>query len=225
MKLRALLLGLIAFSTSRAETPLSLTGRVTSAEEGPMEGVLVGARKVGSTITMTVVSDVQGRYQFPASKLAPGRYALRIRAVGYDLEGPTTAEVGSKPTVADLRLRKTTDLAAQLSNAEWLASLPGTEPQKASIRNCTHCHTLERIMRSGFDTGAMAKVVERMSTYPQLSFPLMPQKLVAARIGGGEDPLEQRQEGWRRQAQYLSTVNLSSTDHWKYLFQTHPRPK
>jgi hypothetical protein len=47
-----------------------------------------------------------------------------------------------------------------------------------------------------------------MSTYPQLSFPLMPQKLVAPRIGGGEDPLEQKMEGWRRQAAYLSTVNL-----------------
>jgi streptogramin lyase len=28
-----------------------------------------------------------------------------------------------------------------------------------------------------------------MSTYPQLSFPMMVQKLVAPRIGGGEDPL------------------------------------
>ena len=80
-------------------------------------------------------------------------------------------------------------------------------------------------MRSRADVDAMVKVVERMSTYPQLSFPLMPQKLVAARIGGGEDPLEQRLEGWRRQAQYLSTVDLSSTDHWKYPFKTHPRPK
>ena len=80
-------------------------------------------------------------------------------------------------------------------------------------------------MRSRGDADALVKVVERMSTYPQLSFPLMPQKLVAARIGGGEDPLEQRMEGWRKQAQYLSTVNRSSTDQWKYSFKTHPRPK
>ena len=51
------------------------------------------------------------------------------------------------------------------------------------------------------------------------------QKLVAARVGGGEDPLEQRQAGWRRQAQYLSTVNLSKGDHWSYALKTHPRPK
>ena len=51
-----------------AETPapIALTGHVTSAEEGPMEGVLVGAKKTGSTVTVTVVSDEKGRFQFPA---------------------------------------------------------------------------------------------------------------------------------------------------------------
>jgi virginiamycin B lyase len=204
---------------------VALEGRVSSVEEGKMEGVLISARRASSTITVTVVSNSQGVYRFPSSKLSPGRYTLRIRAVGYDLESPGTVEISpNKTSTADLKLRKAADIAAQLSNAEWLASLPGTEQQKASIRNCTHCHTMERIMRSRAGVDAMAKIIERMSSYPQLSFPLMPQKLIAPRIGGGEDPLEQRQEGWRRQAQYLSTVNLSSTDYWKFPFRPHARP-
>src|SRR6516162_2786472 len=103
----------------RAETSPSyaLTGRVSSAEEGPMEGVLIGAKKAGSTITVTVVSDEQGRYRFPSPKLPPGQYALRIRAVGYDLVSPSSIEVGAGTTVADLKLRKAADPAAQLSNA------------------------------------------------------------------------------------------------------------
>ncbi|MBZ5607129.1 MAG: carboxypeptidase regulatory-like domain-containing protein [Acidobacteriia bacterium] len=236
MNLRACLVAITVFSAlacfqaapGRAQTAASiaLSGRVSSAEEGPMEGVLVSAKREGSTITVTVVSDEHGRYRFPAAKLPPGRYALRIRAVGYDLDGPSTVEVGAGHSAsADLKLRKAADLASQLSNAEWFASLPGTEQQKASVRNCTHCHTMERILRSRADADGMAKIIERMSTYPQLAFPLMPQKLVAARIGGGEDPLEHRLAGWRRQAQYLSTVDLSSTDQWKYAFKTHPRPK
>ncbi|MEO8052344.1 MAG: carboxypeptidase regulatory-like domain-containing protein [Acidobacteriota bacterium] len=204
---------------------VALSGLVSSTEEGPMEGVLVSAKKAGSTITITVVSDEQGRYQFPSSKLAPGQYALRIRAGGYDLASPSTIDISADKTTADLKLRPAADPASQLSNAEWFASLPGTEQQKASVRNCTHCHTLERIMRSRADANGLVKVVERMSTYPQLSFPLLPQKLVAARVGGGEDPLEQKLEGWRKQAQYLSTVNLSSTDQWKYPFKFHSRPK
>jgi virginiamycin B lyase len=217
----------LALVSLRAETAstIALTGQVTSTEEGPMEGVLVSAKKAGSTITITVVSDEKGRFRFPSSKMPPGRYALRIRAADYDLETPGDVETTANKTVtSDLKLHKAADPAAQLSNAEWLASLPGTAQQKASIRNCTHCHTLERIMRSRYNADTFVPVIERMSTYPQLSFPLMPQKLVAARIGGGEDPLEQKMEGWRRQAQYLSTLNLSGSDSWQYSFKNHPRP-
>src|SRR4051794_21105008 len=49
-----------------------LSGTITSAEEGAMEGVLVSAKRVGSTITVTVASDAEGRYAFPAAKLEPG---------------------------------------------------------------------------------------------------------------------------------------------------------
>src|SRR5881409_4435248 len=76
--------------TFPAETSSSvaLTGLVTSAEEGPMEGVIVSAKKASSTITVSVVSDEQGRYRFPSAKLEPGTYSLRIRAVGYERERP-----------------------------------------------------------------------------------------------------------------------------------------
>src|SRR5262249_52877967 len=65
--------------TGAAQTGVALTGQV-SAEEGAMEGVLVSAKKAGSTITITVLSDSQGRYSFPAGRLEPGQYALSIRA-------------------------------------------------------------------------------------------------------------------------------------------------
>ena len=211
---------------AQSASSVALTGQVSSQEEGQMEGVLVSAKQAGSTITVTAVSDSKGRYSFPSSKLPPGDYALHIRAGGYDLETPASVEIGlDKSTIADLKLHKAADPASQLSNAEWFASMPGTAQQKASVKNCTHCHTLERVMRSRADADAMTKIVERMTTYPQLAFPLMPQKLVAKRIGPGEDPLEQRLEGWRRQAEYLSSVNLSTQDHWKFAFKTHPRPK
>jgi virginiamycin B lyase len=232
MRLRIALLALmiagVAFvytRTARTQSTIALSGRVSSTEEGPMEGVLISARKTGSTITITVVSDEQGRFQFPAAKLPPGQFSLAVRAVGYDLENARALEISpDRPTTVDLKLIKTNNLASQLSNAEWLESFPGTEQQKASVRACTHCHTLERVARSRYDADKLTAVIERMSTYPQLSFPLMIQKLVAARIGGGEEPLEQRQEGWRRQAQYLTTVNLSAGE-WSYAFKKHPRPQ
>ena len=211
----------------RAQTPesVALTGQVTSADESAMEGVLVSVKKTGSPVTVTVVTDQQGRYRFPQSRVEPGSYAVRIRATGYDLQRAAAVEIlSNKTATADLKLQKTRDLAAQLSNAEWLASVPGTDAQKASIRPCTHCHTLERVLRTRYDADTWVSVIERMSTYPQLSFPLKIQKLPAPRIGGGPDSPEQRRAAWRRQAEYLATINLSAGPQWSYALKTLPRP-
>src|ERR1700722_10780045 len=71
----------------------TLSGHVRSIEEGAMEGVLVSAHRDGSNITLTVVTDTQGRYVFPAERLTPGHYALAIRAVGYDLAGTSAVDI------------------------------------------------------------------------------------------------------------------------------------
>src|SRR5262245_28393301 len=132
-----------------AQTPsAALTGLVSSAEEPAMEGVLVSATKAGSNITVSVVTGADGRYSFPTSRLAPGQYALAVRAVGYELDQPSKIDIGAgdaaKSATADLGLRKTADLAAQLSNGEWLASIPGTDQQKGQLLNCVGCHTVQR---------------------------------------------------------------------------------
>jgi len=63
----------------------ALAGTVSSQADGPMEGVLVGAKREGSTISTWVVSNAQGQYSFPRDRMQPGRYAISIRAVGYEL--------------------------------------------------------------------------------------------------------------------------------------------
>src|SRR6266568_4660760 len=133
----------------------ALTGRVSSQEEGAMEGVLVSAKRTGSKVTVTVISNQQGQYSFPAARLEPGQYSLRIRAVGYELEDPRPVEVNAQTsTTLDLKLRKTQDVSRQLSNGEWLMSMTGTEEQKQNFLGCTTCHTLERIVRSQHDAVA-----------------------------------------------------------------------
>src|SRR5204863_8147413 len=82
-----------------AGPPPPLTGRVISAEEGAMEGVLVSARRAGSTITTTVVTNRRGEYRVPPGRLEPGRYALRIGVAGFALEGRESAAFASKSPV------------------------------------------------------------------------------------------------------------------------------
>jgi streptogramin lyase len=203
--------------------PAALTGQVSSAEEGFMEGVLVSARKADSAITITVVSDPQGRYTFPRSRLEPGRYSLRIRAMGYDLDDPGPVTIApEKAATADLKLRKTKDLAAQITNAEWILSAPGNDQEKGFLLNCVNCHTLERVMRSRHNTEEFLKVLERMGTYANGATPLHPQTRRAARLL--EERGEARQRTQQRQAEYLSATNLSSGPTWPYALKTLPRP-
>src|SRR5437868_13007280 len=85
----------------------ALTGKVSSQAEGAMEGVIVGAKKVGSTITTWVVSNAQGQYSFPRDRMEPGKYVVSIRAVGYELPS-TSVDVSAQPAHLDLQLHKVT---------------------------------------------------------------------------------------------------------------------
>ena len=209
-----------------AQSQAALTGVVSSAEEPAMEGVLVTVKQAGSKRATTVITGSDGRYQFPRTRLEPGTYAVSIRAVGFDLASePTVAIAASGTTTANLTLRKAHNLASQLTNSEWLASFPGTDQQRASVRGCAHCHTMGLVTTSKHDAESFTKVVERMSGYPPLAFPLMPQRTPAPRIGPGAVSREQQVQGWRQQAEYLSTLNLGGgRTSWNYAFKTFPRP-
>ena len=208
------------FVEVQAQSAAGLTGKVTSAEEGPMEGVVVSARKDDSTMTVSAVSDKQGHFSFPASRLEPGRYTLKARAVGYDLDGSNAVDVATgKVAEADLKLKKTRNLSAQLTNAEWLLSLPGTDEHKKFLLNCNGCHTLERIVKSTHTAEEFLQVFERMGTYYPGSTPTKPQRLVgtARRMGptrGGNAEMV---------ARWLSTVNLSQQETRQYPLKTLPR--
>jgi virginiamycin B lyase len=208
---------LIAAAQPEVTHAQMLTGSVSSAAEGAMEGVLVSAQKVGSPITVTVVSDEHGRFRFPDGQISSGHYALRIRATGYDLDGPHSADVGTAPADVAIKLRPTADLAAQLTNTEWLMSMPGTPQQKRPLIECMSCHTFERIVRSTYGAEAFVPVLARMARYANNTTPARVQIRVAKRVV--------RDDLVRKLADYLATVNLSRGPTWPYELQTLPRPK
>ncbi len=205
----------------RAEGGAAITGVISSDAEGAMEGVVVTARKAAAKFSVSVVTDEKGRYSFPANRLEPGKYALTIRAVGYDLGNKKSAEAdvaSEQTTTVNLKLAKTKRLSSQLSNAEWIESIPGTEDQKAPLLNCVSCHTLERIMRSTYNAEEWTHIIHRMRGYAAVSQPIKPQRLMdPARAG----TLEQN----RKLGEYLATVNLSSTQNWAYPLKTRARAK
>ena len=207
-----------------AQAEVALTGQVTSMTEGPMEGVVVTAKRQGFTIAVSVISDADGWYRFPADRLQAGRHVLSIRAVGYDLEDPRAVDVAASGTAkVDLTIRPALDVEAQLTNAEWLESIPGTDEQKRMFDSCVRCHTIDRVMRSSYDADAWLDVLERMDGYVTSAFPGHPQKRPAAQVTPFAERSEQQQAARRRQAEYLATINLSSGTRG-YALETFPRP-
>src|ERR1700742_3687679 len=91
---------------SQAQTQTALSGLVSSADEPAMEGVLVSATRAGSNITVTVVTGADGRYSFPADRLAPGQYTLAVRAAGYELDQDKKVDIGiTGPSAATADLK------------------------------------------------------------------------------------------------------------------------
>jgi virginiamycin B lyase len=181
----------------------------------------VSARRDGSTVTTTVVSDDKGHYAFPAARLEPGHYTISIRAIGYQLDGPKGVDVAAGAT-ADLTLRKTKRLASQVSNGEWLMSLPGADKQKAFLTMCVGCHTMQRIVSSTHDAAEFEQIFQRMGSYSPGSTPTHPQPLLPGPRGNRaviSGPAA------KAAAAYLAGVNLSNAETWEFPIKTLPRPK
>ena len=201
------------------ETTPNLTGMVTSDAEGPMEGVLVSAKRVGGTITVTVVTDSDGNFAFPAGRLQPGKYRLATRAIGFDLTDPGEVELTATGSAkANLKLEQTKNLATHMMSAEWLLSVPGTQAQKAKLYGCVGCHSLQPVMHSRYDSDQLLPVVERMRNHAPPSSLVRRNVFLPFKVKLSESD--------REFVKYLATVNRSAGgDGWNFELKTFPRPK
>jgi streptogramin lyase len=196
-----------------------LGGQVASAKEGAMEGVLVTAKKDGSNMSVTVVSDAKGHYGFPDGRLEPGHYTIKIRAIGYILEGPRSVDVGQAATTADLKLNTTDNIAPQMTNLEWLNSAPGTDAEKRDLIACATCHTLMRPLFSSYTKEQLkTDLFPRMADMSSQAMPGLVQKRLVQR------DQERTFGGLDRLANYLSSINLSSGPEHKFAMKALPRP-
>ena len=213
----ALVLCLVSAPLLEASPRVALSGIVKSDAEGLMEGVLVSAKKVGGTITITVATDKTGRYEFPQDRLEPGKYNITTRATGYDSPNPAKVVTISKNAQqADFKLEKTIDLADQMSWAEWLMSIPGTSAQKSQFYACVGCHTPAVITKSTHEAEEWPAIIARMRIAgPAATIKnavAVPYKVPAS----PNDPIF---------GQYLSSINLShGRKTWDYELKILPRP-
>ena len=139
----------------------SLNGFVKSETSQPLEGILVRARREGSHIAYTVITDTQGQYRFP--QLDAGKYSVETpRAEGLE-PGKRFVEIkAGQEGRLDFVLGKAKNMIQQMSGVDWLLSLPATPAQRGEVQGCGGCHTLYTLMKFRFDKDSWAKVIRMM---------------------------------------------------------------
>jgi len=152
-----------------------------------MDGVVVSAKRAGSTMTHSVVSNAQGEFSFPRDRLEPGKYsspsARSVRAAE-PAGGAGRGDGGSRRRPIEPPSGRRTS-SIQLSNGEWLQSFPGTKPFQEALFTCTSCHTLERVAKSRYNAEEMGKVG---AAHEHLAQGSMPHSL--SRNSAGKSPAD-----------------------------------
>ena len=208
---------------AQTQGPAALAGTVSSREEGKMEGVVVSAKRPGSTIMVSVSTNAQGQYSFPKDRLAPGTYNITMRAAGYTLKPMTAMIQSSGATQLDLKLAKATadELPLQLTNSEWILSAPGTHDQKLALLRCLDCHGMQRPIFSKEDGPEMAFTLQRMTAHSANASPNFPFFHQNASEILSKPPSKAMED----LGAYIASINLSSGETWPYKLKTQARPK
>src|SRR5262249_42950619 len=165
----------------------------------------------------------QGLEAARAAAMGGGNSPTPTRPIGKKLAGPKTVDAPAGSTAAaDLKLGKVKSLVLQLSNAEWLLSLPGADKQKAFLTMCVGCHTLQRVLTSNHDAAEFQQVFLRMARYSPGSTPTNPQPLLPG--PRGERPAVTG-DAAKAAAEFLASVSLGNSEAIEYPLKTLPRPK
>jgi virginiamycin B lyase len=170
----------IGASTETAASPdstVSIAGQITSNETNALIPHAFLQARNNKGMIITVLSNQEGEYQL--TNLPAGRYSISARGFGYSRSLTEIAEVETTSTLTvDLQLSPDTDLAKQLSGAEWLSLLPDDVETRQFILDCQGCHQLgwPRQAYGGWPTASQWETsIEKMHGFygPQSDFPII----------------------------------------------------
>ena len=130
--------------------------------KAPMEGVIVSAKQADSNITVSVISNAQGRFTLSRpTGWRPANTRSRSARSATTSTAPKHADdrrpAGPRRSISSCARPATS--RDQLTNAEWMISMPGSDDDKLQLINCVSCHTLERIMKSTHNADEFVQLI------------------------------------------------------------------
>src|ERR1700737_2962909 len=144
-KLVALVSLLVVFSSlAHAAT---VKGNVKGPDGTPFEGAFVQAINAQTHITVSVLSDKQGRYK--VENLPAGEYQVRVRAVGFTTDPHSAVNLSADQNVSfEFALQKGTVRWSDINSYQGKKLLPEGKGKDRLFANCFICHGFQTRMAS-----------------------------------------------------------------------------
>src|SRR5215475_1014108 len=123
----------------------TITGTVTGPDGAPFRGAFVQARHAGLKMTVSVLSDNQGRYV--VENLPAGDYRLLVRTVGYKADVKAGVKLDAEQNMShDFALQKAPIRWSDISIDQGRVLLPEARGKKTLFENCLSCHGFQSRM-------------------------------------------------------------------------------
>jgi virginiamycin B lyase len=137
---------LVAVFSSLAHAA-TVTGNVKGPDGAPFEGAFVQAINAKTHISVSVLSDKQGRYR--VENLPAGEYQVRIRAVGFTTDPHSAVNLSADQNVTfEFALQKGTVRWSDLNLYQGKKLMPEGKGKETLSSNCFICHGFQTRMAS-----------------------------------------------------------------------------
>jgi len=125
----------------------TVTGNVKGPDGTPFEGAFVQAINSQTHITVSVLSDKQGRYK--VENLPAGEYQVRVRAVGFATDPHSAVNLSADQNVSfEFALQKGTVRWSDLNLYQGKKLMPEGKGKETLSANCFICHGFQTRMAS-----------------------------------------------------------------------------
>jgi virginiamycin B lyase len=123
----------------------TITGTVTGPDGAPMRGAFVQARHGKLKMTVSVLSDREGRYV--VENLPAGEYRLQVRAIGTKSDPKSGINLAADQNVSqDFALQQGVVRWSDLTILQGLQLLPEARGKQTLFDNCLSCHGFQSKM-------------------------------------------------------------------------------
>jgi sugar lactone lactonase YvrE len=147
--IRSFLLATSVLATAALASPLAeaatVTGTVTGPDGKPLRAAFVQARQAALKMTVSVLSDNQGKYVI--ENLPAGDYRIAIRAIGYKADPKTGIKLAADQNAShDFALTTTPVRWTEISQLQGYQLLPNLPGKQTLFENCMGCHGFQSKM-------------------------------------------------------------------------------